>query len=203
MLLPSISCTHLLGLLLAHFCITGKCALRELVCAQIPLAILVLLSTELQADRLYSKSPLTWQLVTTTAGYFLYDFYVHSVRFEYTANLVHAAAALAVFLTGISCGMLHYYGEHSPLQVVMRCMLSFSGTLCLSLWQRRCCMSKRASWLWCGCCQPPFAAMWAAVSAPLVQRAESLRALSGGCLPAFPLSPAGSQTRVSLVQFFF
>lgn len=80
---------------------------------QIPLAIMVLLSTHLQEDRLYSKDPLTWQLVTTTAGYFLYDFYVHTVRYEYTANLVHAAAALAVFLTGIYCGVLHYYGERS------------------------------------------------------------------------------------------
>ncbi|CAL8462016.1 g1547 [Coccomyxa elongata] len=77
---------------------------------QIPLAIMVLLSTHLQEDRLYSKSPLTWQLVTTTAGYFLYDFYVHSVRYEYAANLVHAAAALTVFMTGIYCGVLHYYG---------------------------------------------------------------------------------------------
>ena len=84
------------------------------LCAQIPLAIMVLLSADLQADRLYSKSPLTWQLVTTTAGYFLYDLYVHTVRYEYTANLVHAAAALSVFLTGIYCGILHYYGEQNP-----------------------------------------------------------------------------------------
>lgn len=94
------------------------------LCAQIPLAIMVLLSADLQADRLYSKSPLTWQLVTTTAGYFLYDLYVHTVRYEYTANLVHAAAALSVFLTGIYCGVLHYYGEQSP-----RMMHDYCGSI--------------------------------------------------------------------------
>ena len=35
---------------------------------------MVLVSPELQADRLYSKSRLSWRLVTTTAGYFVYDF---------------------------------------------------------------------------------------------------------------------------------
>ncbi|EIE25025.1 hypothetical protein COCSUDRAFT_65066 [Coccomyxa subellipsoidea C-169] len=100
---------------------------------QIPLAIIVLLSPDLQADRLYSKSPLTWQLVTTTAGYFVYDLYVHTVRYEYTANLVHAAAALSVFLTGIYCGVLHYYGamfllwECSTPFVFMRWVLHTLG----------------------------------------------------------------------------
>lgn len=47
---------------------------------QVPLALLVLASPELRADRLYAKSPLSWRLVTTTAGYFVYDFYVHRWR---------------------------------------------------------------------------------------------------------------------------
>jgi hypothetical protein len=47
---------------------------------QVPLALAVLASPELRADRLYSKSPLSWRLVTTTAGYFVYDFYVHRWR---------------------------------------------------------------------------------------------------------------------------
>ena len=33
-----------------------------------------------------------------------------SIRYEYWPSLVHAAGGLAVFLTGISCGVLHYYG---------------------------------------------------------------------------------------------
>ena len=45
--------------------------------AQVPLAVMVLLSPTLQADRLYSKNALSWRLVTTTAGYFVYDVYVH------------------------------------------------------------------------------------------------------------------------------
>ena len=44
---------------------------------QVPLAIAVLLSPSLQAHRLYSKNALSWRLVTTTAGYFVYDVYVH------------------------------------------------------------------------------------------------------------------------------
>jgi hypothetical protein len=74
------------------------------------LAILVLLSPHLQQDRLYSKDVLSWRLVTTTAGYFVYDLYVHTVRYQFMASLVHAAAALVVFITGIRFGILHYYG---------------------------------------------------------------------------------------------
>ncbi|CAL5222723.1 g5127 [Coccomyxa viridis] len=77
---------------------------------QVPLAIAVLLSPDLQQDRLYSKNPLSWRLVTTTAGYFVYDLYVHTVRYEFLPSLVHAGAALVVFLSGIYCGILHYYG---------------------------------------------------------------------------------------------
>ena len=80
---------------------------------QVPLAIMVLLSPDLQRDRLYSKSPLSWRLVTTTAGYFVYDLYVHTMRYEFLPSLVHAGAALVVFLSGIYCGILHYYGELS------------------------------------------------------------------------------------------
>ena len=72
---------------------------------------MVLLSPDLQQDRLYSKNPLSWRLVTTTAGYFVYDLYVHTVRYEFLPSLVHAGAALIVFLSGIYCGILHYYGE--------------------------------------------------------------------------------------------
>ena len=77
---------------------------------QVPLAIAVLLSPDLQQDRLYSKNPLSWRLVTTTAGYFVYDLYVHTMRYEFLPSLVHAGAALVVFLSGIYCGILHYYG---------------------------------------------------------------------------------------------
>ena len=82
---------------------------------QIPQAIMVLLDPELQRDRLYSKNLLSWRLVTTTAGYFAYDLYVHTVRFEFLPSLVHAGAALTVFLSGIYCGILHYYGAHPSL----------------------------------------------------------------------------------------
>ncbi len=61
---------------------------------------MVLLSPDLQQDRLYSKNPLSWRLVTTTAGYFVYDLYVHTVRYEFLPSLVHAGAALVVFLSG-------------------------------------------------------------------------------------------------------
>ncbi|CAK0783749.1 hypothetical protein CVIRNUC_006948 [Coccomyxa viridis] len=77
---------------------------------QIPQAAMVLLDPELQQDRLYSKNLLSWRLVTTTAGYFAYDLYVHTARFEFLPSLVHAGAALTVFLSGIYCGILHYYG---------------------------------------------------------------------------------------------
>ena len=60
------------------------------------------------------KNPLSWRLVTTTAGYFVYDLYVHTVRYEFLPSLVHAGAALVVFLSGIYCGILHYYGAQSP-----------------------------------------------------------------------------------------
>ena len=82
---------------------------------QIPQAIMVLLDSELQQDRLYSKNLLSWRLVTTTAGYFAYDLYVHTARFEFLPSLVHAGAALTVFLSGIYCGILHYYGAHPSL----------------------------------------------------------------------------------------
>ena len=72
---------------------------------------MALLDPELQQDRLYSKNLLSWRLVTTTAGYFAYDLYVHTARFEFLPSLVHAGAALTVFLSGIYCGILHYYGE--------------------------------------------------------------------------------------------
>ncbi len=83
---------------------------------QVPQAIMVLLDPDLQQDRLYSKNELSWRLVTTTAGYFVYDLYVHTVRFEYLPSLVHAGAALVVFLSGIYCGILHYYGTSAILQ---------------------------------------------------------------------------------------
>ena len=83
---------------------------------QIPQAIMALLDPELQQDRLYSMNLLSWRLVTTTAGYFAYDLYVHSVRFEFLPSLVHAGAALTVFLSGIYCGILHYYG--APLSLI-------------------------------------------------------------------------------------
>ena len=82
---------------------------------QIPQAAMVLLDPELQQDRLYSKNLLSWRLVTTTAGYFAYDLYVHTARFEFLPSLVHAGAALTVFLSGIYCGILHYYGAHPLL----------------------------------------------------------------------------------------
>ena len=76
---------------------------------------MALLDPELQQDRLYSKNALSWRLVTTPAGYFVYDLYVHSARFEFLPALVHAGAALTVFLSGIYCGILHYYGAHTLL----------------------------------------------------------------------------------------
>ena len=54
---------------------------------------MVLASPTLQADRLYSKDPLSWRLVTTTAGYFVYDFYVH--------RLGHRAAMLLPYFVPI------------------------------------------------------------------------------------------------------
>lgn len=83
---------------------------------------MVLLSPDLQQDRLYSKNPLSWRLVTTTAGYFVYDLYVHTVRFEFLPNLVHAVAALVVFLSGIYCGILHYYGAHTSWPCRKMCL---------------------------------------------------------------------------------
>ena len=77
---------------------------------------MVLLDPDLQQDRLYSKNERSWRLVTTTAGYFVYDLYVHTVRFEFLPSLVHAGAALVVFLSGIYCGILHYYGASALLQ---------------------------------------------------------------------------------------
>jgi len=100
----------------------------------VPLAIVVLLSPDLQQDRLYSKNPLSWRLVTTTAGYFVYDLYVHTVRYEFLPSLVHAGAALVVFLSGIYCGILHYYGEpRISMQSDRQLQITSLLTLCL-LW---------------------------------------------------------------------
>lgn len=35
---------------------------------------------------------------------------MHATRFEYWANLAHAAGAASVFTLGVYYGFLHYYG---------------------------------------------------------------------------------------------
>ena len=99
---------------------------------------MVLLDPELQQDRLYSKNLLSWRLVTTTAGYFAYDLYVHTARFEFLPSLVHAGAALTVFLSGIYCGILHYYGAHPPLSHCLSLPRSTSALEELVCWAPAC-----------------------------------------------------------------
>ena len=65
---------------------------------------------DLAGDRLYAQSWLSWRMLTVSAGYFVYDVYVHLLRFEYAAGLAHALGACVVFCVGTSLGILHCYG---------------------------------------------------------------------------------------------
>lgn len=75
-----------------------------------PLALAILWRGDLAADRLYAQSWLSWRMLTVSAGYFVYDVYVHLLRFEYAAGLAHAIGACVVFCVGTSLGILHFYG---------------------------------------------------------------------------------------------
>ena len=77
---------------------------------------------DLASDRLYAQSWLSWRMLTVSAGYFVYDVYVHMLRFEYAAGLAHALGACVVFCVGTSLGILHCYGA-LPLSLctVNRC----------------------------------------------------------------------------------
>lgn len=75
-----------------------------------PISVALLWRGDLASDRLYAQSWLSWRMLTVSAGYFVYDVYVHMLRFEYAAGLAHALGACVVFCVGTSLGILHCYG---------------------------------------------------------------------------------------------
>ncbi|KAK9838477.1 hypothetical protein WJX81_001623 [Elliptochloris bilobata] len=99
----------------------------------IPLSVALLWRGDLAGDRLYAQSWLSWRMLTVSAGYFVYDVYVHLLRFEYAAGLAHALGACVVFCVGTSLGILHCYGalfmlwELSTPFVFMRWLLHSLG----------------------------------------------------------------------------
>ncbi len=84
--------------------------------AQVPLSLVLLWRGDLAPDRLYAQNWLSWRMLTFSAGYFVYDVYVHTLRFEYAAGLAHAVGACAVFCVGTALGIQHFYGApaHPP-----------------------------------------------------------------------------------------
>ena len=82
-----------------------------------PIALCVIFSPGMAHDRLYSHSRLSWRMLTISTGYFLYDLYVHALRYEYWTNLAHAIAAISIFATGTFTGVLHYYGMFNILML--------------------------------------------------------------------------------------
>jgi hypothetical protein len=76
----------------------------------VPLSLVLLWRGDLAPDRLYAQNWLSWRMLTFSAGYFVYDVYVHTLRFEYAAGLAHAVGACAVFCVGTALGIQHFYG---------------------------------------------------------------------------------------------
>ena len=61
-------------------------------------------------NRIYSTSGYSFWLTTTSAGYFLYDLYICTFRFEGAAYLMHGAFCFVLYTYTALSGFLHYYG---------------------------------------------------------------------------------------------
>ncbi len=80
---------------------------------QVPRALYILVAGQLAQDAIHATSPAGHQLVTLSAGYFLYDLGQVLFRWEQEgpAFLAHALACLSVYSYATLSGSLQYYGE--------------------------------------------------------------------------------------------
>ena len=78
--------------------------------AQIPLALWVMWTPELAANRLAGKTASSRLMLTISAGYFLYDAAVSILRYEGIAYLLHGVVSCALYTYGALTGWLGYYG---------------------------------------------------------------------------------------------
>jgi hypothetical protein len=78
---------------------------------QIPLAVWVMWTPELAANRLIARTPASMAMLCISAGYFIYDAAVSIVRYEGIAYLVHGVIAGLLYTYGALTGFLSYYGE--------------------------------------------------------------------------------------------
>ena len=80
---------------------------------QLPLATMTVMDSSLQHDRIYGSSAASTLMVTVSAGYFMHDLIVCSLRLhiEGPTYLLHASCAFAVFSYGVYSGAMQYYGE--------------------------------------------------------------------------------------------
>lgn len=85
---------------------------------QIPLAIYVMLSPDMAANKIYSTTGYSFWMTTTSAGYFLYDVIICTLRFEGGAYLMHGAFCFVLYTYTALSGFLHYYGSRPALLVL-------------------------------------------------------------------------------------
>ncbi|CAL8472096.1 g11638 [Coccomyxa elongata] len=77
---------------------------------QIPLALWVMGTPEVNANRLLAKTPASMLMLCISAGYFLYDAAVSILRYEGIAYLMHGMVACVLYTYGALTGFLGYYG---------------------------------------------------------------------------------------------
>ena len=77
---------------------------------QIPLALWVMGTPEVNANRLLAKTPASMLMLSISAGYFLYDAAVSILRYEGIAYLMHGVVACVLYTYGALTGFLSYYG---------------------------------------------------------------------------------------------
>ncbi|PNH01206.1 putative TLC domain-containing protein C17A2.02c, partial [Tetrabaena socialis] len=74
--------------------------------------LLLLLDARFQADRMYATTPLSYAVCYISAGYFLHDLVMCTIRFslEGPLYLTHALVCHMAYTFGAATGFLHYHG---------------------------------------------------------------------------------------------
>ncbi len=88
---------------------------------QIPLALWVMGTPEVNANRLLAKTPASMLMLCISAGYFLYDAAVSILRYEGIAYLMHGVVACILYTYGALTGFLSYYGPAASTAAALCC----------------------------------------------------------------------------------
>ncbi|KAK9836151.1 hypothetical protein WJX81_005054 [Elliptochloris bilobata] len=89
---------------------------------QVPLAVYIICSPSILANKLYSRTTASVTFLAISAGYFFYDLLVSIFRYEGMAYLVHGAFAFILYTYGALSGALGYYGA---LFILWECSTPF------------------------------------------------------------------------------